>query len=160
MLGSGREKSSDRAVTTAGDATGSHVLANARDGYRWRTAASLPEPGFGTDPWIGNVCVTASGDRAVIVYAPRTSTNKSEPAERGGFTAIVDPGAALARQGSAGAARRSEHSAAGGMPAYSPHSLFPLKALDGGGQVPAQIMMGVAVQEPNTWQAARFAVPG
>ncbi|MFB9627395.1 hypothetical protein [Nonomuraea helvata] len=91
LLGSGWEKSSDRAVTTAGDATGLHVLvADAKDGYRWRTAASLSEPGFDTDAWIGNVCVTASGKRAVVVYAPRTFTNKAELADRGGFTAIVD----------------------------------------------------------------------
>ncbi|MEU4235278.1 hypothetical protein AB0F17_64350 [Nonomuraea sp. NPDC026600] len=91
VLGSGWEKSSDRAVTTASDATGFHVLvADAKDGYRWRTAASLSEPGFDTDAWIGNLCVTASGKRAVVVYAPRTFTNKAELADRGGFTAIVD----------------------------------------------------------------------
>lgn len=91
VLGGGWQKSSDRAVTTAGDATGFHVLVGeAKDGYRWRTAASLSEPGFETDAWIGNICVTASGDRAVVVYAPRTFTNKSALNERGGFTAIVD----------------------------------------------------------------------
>ncbi|MEV0589344.1 hypothetical protein [Nonomuraea sp. NPDC050310] len=91
LLGGDWEKSSDRAVTTAGDATGFHVLvADAKDGYRWRTAASLSEPGFDTDLWIGNVCVTASGERAVVVYAPRTFPNKAELADRGGFTAIVD----------------------------------------------------------------------
>ncbi|UJW29827.1 hypothetical protein L3Q67_31985 [Saccharothrix sp. AJ9571] len=78
-------------MTTMGDATGFHVLvAEARTGYQWRTAASLSEPGFDTDAWIGNACVTASGDRAVVVYAPRTFTNKAVLAERGGFTAIVD----------------------------------------------------------------------
>ncbi|MGP4029376.1 golvesin C-terminal-like domain-containing protein [Actinomadura sp. 3N407] len=91
LLGSGWQKSSDRAVTTTGDATGFHVLvADAKDGYRWRTVASLSEPGFDTDAWIGNMCVTASGDRAVVVYAPRTFTNKAELMERGGFAAIVD----------------------------------------------------------------------
>ncbi|MFI7232571.1 hypothetical protein ACIBO5_56110 [Nonomuraea angiospora] len=91
VLGNGWEKSADRAVATSGDASGFHVLvADAKDGYRWRTAASLSEPGFDTDAWIGNVCVTASGKRAVVVYAPRTFTNKAELADRGGFTAIVD----------------------------------------------------------------------
>ncbi|WP_433438267.1 hypothetical protein [Nonomuraea sp. CA-141351] len=91
ILGTGWKKSSDRAVTTSGDATGFHVLvADAKDGYQWRTAVSLSEPGFETDSWIGNICVTGSGDRAVVVYAPRTFTNKSELNERGGFTAIVD----------------------------------------------------------------------
>ncbi|MFF4625312.1 hypothetical protein [Nonomuraea jabiensis] len=91
LLGSGWEKSADRAVATSGDASGFHVLvADAKDGYRWRTAASLSEPGFDTDAWIGNMCVTASGKRAVVVYAPRTFTNDPDLADRGGFTAIVD----------------------------------------------------------------------
>ncbi len=34
--------------------------------------------GFDTDAWIGNVCVTASGDRAVVAYAPRTFTDKED----------------------------------------------------------------------------------
>jgi hypothetical protein len=90
-LGGGWGSSADRAVATAGDAAGFHVLvADAKDGYRWRTAASLSEPGFETDAWIGNMCVTASGERAVVVYAPRTFTNKPDLAQRGGFTAIVD----------------------------------------------------------------------
>lgn len=91
ILGSGWAKSADRAVATASDSAGFHVLvADAKDGYRWRTAASLSEPGFDTDTWIGNICVTAGGDRAVVVYAPRTFPNKAVLAERGGFTAIVD----------------------------------------------------------------------
>ncbi|MCZ1010977.1 hypothetical protein [Streptomyces lydicus] len=40
--------------------------------------------------WIGNACLTASGKRAVVVYAPRTFTNKPELMARGGFTAVVD----------------------------------------------------------------------
>ncbi|MED7930482.1 hypothetical protein SMD20_40090 [Nonomuraea sp. LP-02] len=46
-------------MTTAGDATGFHVLV--ADG------GLLSEPGFDTDTWIGNICVTASGERAVVV---------------------------------------------------------------------------------------------
>ncbi|MFG2715348.1 hypothetical protein ACGFX2_33035 [Streptomyces goshikiensis] len=83
--------SQDRAWTTTGDADGFHVMvADAKDGYGWRTAASLSEPGFDTDTWIGNACVTGSGQRAVVVYAPRTFTNKPQLMARGGFTAIVD----------------------------------------------------------------------
>ncbi|WP_143658184.1 hypothetical protein [Embleya scabrispora] len=83
--------SRDRAWTTTGDADGFHVMvADARDGYGWRTAASLSEPGFDSDTWIGNACVTGSGERAVVVYAPRTFTNKPRLMARGGFTAVVD----------------------------------------------------------------------
>ncbi|MFI1104489.1 hypothetical protein [Streptomyces melanogenes] len=83
--------SQDRAWTTTGDAGGFHVLAaDAKDQYGWRTAASLSEPGFDTDTWIGNACVTGSGKRAVVVYAPRAFTNKPQLMARGGFTAIVD----------------------------------------------------------------------
>ncbi|MET8174268.1 NocE [Streptomyces clavifer] len=91
LLGGSYRTSDDRAWTTSGDGTGFHVMvAEAEDGYRWRTAATLSEPGFDTDTWIGNVCVTASGKRAAVTYAPRTFTNEPELMTRGAFTAIVD----------------------------------------------------------------------
>src|SRR6266536_3303859 len=41
-LGVGWQQSADRMVTEDGDATGLHLLvADAKDGYQWRTAASL-----------------------------------------------------------------------------------------------------------------------
>lgn len=90
VLGDGYRSSEDRAWTTSGDAAGFHVLvADAADGYRWRTAATLAEPGFEADAWIGNACVTESGDRAVVAYAPRTFTNDPELMSRGAFTAVV-----------------------------------------------------------------------
>ncbi|MFI0729608.1 GDSL-type esterase/lipase family protein [Streptomyces sp. NPDC021225] len=93
VLGEGYRTSGDRAWTTSGDATGFHVLvAEAKGGYRWKTAATLSEPGFDTDAWIGNACVTESGTRAVVAYAPRTFTNKPELMSRGAFTAVVDLG--------------------------------------------------------------------
>ncbi|MFF3822190.1 hypothetical protein ACFYYD_37495 [Streptomyces bluensis] len=52
--------------------------------------ASLAEPGFDADQWIGNTCVTGSGKRAVVVYAPRTFTNNPNLMARGGFAAVVD----------------------------------------------------------------------
>lgn len=39
-------------------------------------------------------------------------------------------------------------------------SSFPLPALNGGGRVPAQIMLGILAQESNFWQASKFVVPG
>ncbi|WP_155369222.1 SGNH/GDSL hydrolase family protein [Catellatospora vulcania] len=84
-------KSPDVAWTTSGDATGFHVMtATAASGYSWRTVATLSEPGFDTDQWIGNACLTGSAKRVVVVYAPRTFTNKQELFDRGGFTAVVD----------------------------------------------------------------------
>ncbi|WP_406179541.1 hypothetical protein [Streptomyces sp. NBC_01006] len=91
VLGKGWQKSADRAWTTSGDGTGFHVLtAVKRDGYAWRTAATLSEPGFDADTWIGNACVTGSGTRAVVAYAPRTFTNKPDLMARGAFAAIVN----------------------------------------------------------------------
>ncbi|MBO0654807.1 NocE [Streptomyces triculaminicus] len=91
ILGKGWEDSADRAWTTTSDADGFHLLvADKKNGYSWRTAASLSEPGFDTDMWIGNACVTGSGKNAVVAYAPRTFTNKTELMSRGAFTAVVD----------------------------------------------------------------------
>ncbi|MFC5821024.1 GDSL-type esterase/lipase family protein [Nonomuraea harbinensis] len=83
--------SPDLAWTTDGDPTGLHVLvAEERTGYAWRTVATLSEPGFETDRWIGNVCFTASGRTAVAVYAPRAFTNDGRLFDRGAFTALID----------------------------------------------------------------------
>ncbi|SDM92558.1 hypothetical protein SAMN04488074_12961 [Lentzea albidocapillata subsp. violacea] len=91
LLGKGWQASGDRLWTTTGDSDGLRLLvAEAKTGYAWRTAATLSQPGVETDRWIGNACVTGSGQRAVVVYAPRTFTNSEELATRGGFTAVVD----------------------------------------------------------------------
>jgi hypothetical protein len=91
LLGKGWQQSGDRLWTTSGDANGFHLLvADAKTGYTWRTAATLSQPGIEADQWIGNACVTQSGRRAVVVYAPRTFTNQGPLFDRGGFTAVVD----------------------------------------------------------------------
>ncbi|MFC6094916.1 hypothetical protein [Saccharothrix lopnurensis] len=91
LRAAGWQRSTDRAWTTSGDGDGFHVLvADASTGYTWRTAATLSEPGFEADQWIGNACVTGSGKRAVVVYAPRIFTNRDRSAGRGGFSATVD----------------------------------------------------------------------
>ncbi|MFF4351734.1 GDSL-type esterase/lipase family protein [Streptomyces sp. NPDC001530] len=91
VLGKNYRSSKDRAFTTIGDGTGFHLLVAAeKDGYAWKTAASLSEPGFDTDTWIGNACLTQSGKYAAVAYAPRTFTNKPELMTRGAFTAVVD----------------------------------------------------------------------
>jgi hypothetical protein len=91
LLGQGWQQSGDRLWTTTGDETGLHLLvAEAKTGYSWRTAATLAVPGLEADQWIGNACVTASGKRAVVAYAPRSFTNQEQLDERGAFTAVVD----------------------------------------------------------------------
>ncbi|MFF6794487.1 SGNH/GDSL hydrolase family protein [Streptomyces filamentosus] len=91
VLGPNWKNSTDVAWTSTGDAQGFHLLtATEQSGYAWKTLASLAEPGFDVDQWIGNACVTGSGKRAVVVYAPRTFTNDPRLMARGGFTAIVD----------------------------------------------------------------------
>lgn len=47
-----------------------------------------------------------------------------------------------------------------GMPAYTPQGLFPKVNLVGGGQIPAQILLGVIAQESNLWQADPYTTPG
>ncbi|MFJ2965871.1 SGNH/GDSL hydrolase family protein [Streptomyces collinus] len=89
-LGKGWKTSADRAVTTAADSGGFKVLvADSEDAYRWRTVASLAEPGMPADTWIGNSCVM-DRDHAAVVYAPRTFTNKPDLMQGGAFTAVVD----------------------------------------------------------------------
>ncbi|WP_329338811.1 hypothetical protein OG252_24870 [Streptomyces sp. NBC_01352] len=91
QLPSGWRQSEDRIVTYDGDGTGLHVLvADAAKAYKWRTAATLSEPGIDTDQWIGQSCVTASGDRAVVVYAPRQVINDQLGFQQGAFAAVVD----------------------------------------------------------------------
>ena len=83
--------SGDFALHTVGDATGFHLLlARKREHYAWKTVATLREPGLETDRWIGNACVTGSGRRAVVVYAPRQFTNQALLFDRGAYTAVVD----------------------------------------------------------------------
>jgi len=77
----------------AGDATGLHVLvANAGDGYAWRTVATLAVRGADTSQWIGQACVTGSGEYAVVVYAPRQITNMGAAQGFAGLAAIVNLG--------------------------------------------------------------------
>jgi hypothetical protein len=91
VLGPAWRSSPDRVVTTAGDDTGLHVLvADRRDAYRWRIATTLAEPGLDTDLWIGRACVTGSGRRAVVVYAPRQFANREALLGGGAFAAVVD----------------------------------------------------------------------
>jgi hypothetical protein len=91
VLPAGWESSEDLAWTTDGDSTGFHLMvAEARTGYTWRTVATLAEPWIETDRWIGNACLTASGRRAVVVYAPRHFTNRAHLFDRGAFAAVVD----------------------------------------------------------------------
>ncbi|MEV4119507.1 SGNH/GDSL hydrolase family protein [Micromonospora sp. NPDC049645] len=90
-LGATWRRSADRVVTTSSDETGLHVLvADGKEAYRWRTAATLGEPGLPTDQWIGQVCLTGSGRRAVVVYAPREFTNRENLVNAGAFAAVVD----------------------------------------------------------------------
>ncbi|MBB4764968.1 SGNH/GDSL hydrolase family protein [Amorphoplanes digitatis] len=90
-LGRNWRTSADRAVTTSSDGTGLHLLvADAGAAYRWRTVATLLEPGFPTDQWIGQYCLTGSGRRAVVVYAPREFSNHDELMSGGAFAAVVD----------------------------------------------------------------------
>ncbi len=90
-LPGGWHDSADLAWTTTGDATGFHLLTAAEDeAYAWRTVATLREPDVETDRWVGNACVTGSGRRAVVVYAPRAFTNETDLSQRGAYTAVVD----------------------------------------------------------------------
>lgn len=91
VLAPGWQSAKDRAVSTIGDANGLNVLvADSASAYQWHTAASLSEPGFDTPQWIGQDCVTGSGNYAAVVYAPWSFSNNTDESEHGAFAAIVN----------------------------------------------------------------------
>ena len=47
-----------------------------------------------------------------------------------------------------------------GLPSYTPQGLFPLPTVDGGGQLPAQVLLGVLTQESNLQQASTHVIQG
>ncbi|MGW2379196.1 golvesin C-terminal-like domain-containing protein [Streptomyces lincolnensis] len=90
VLGKGWKTSTDRAVTTAADSDGLHLLvADSKNGYAWKTVTVLSEPRLPADTWIGDSCVM-DDHHAAVVYAPRTFTNKPDLMMGGAFTAIVN----------------------------------------------------------------------
>jgi hypothetical protein len=91
MLPGGWQHSSDEAVTVVGDGTGLHVLAASEaSGYSWQSVATLGKPAVQTDLWIGQACMTASGNTAVVVYAPEQVTNTAEAQGVLGRAAVVN----------------------------------------------------------------------
>jgi lysophospholipase L1-like esterase len=91
LLPGGWQGSSDEAVTLVGDGTGLHVLAASEaSGYAWRTVATLGDPSVETDLWIGQDCVTGSGQSAVVVYAPEQATNMAGAQGELGRAAVVN----------------------------------------------------------------------
>lgn len=47
-----------------------------------------------------------------------------------------------------------------GISAIDPQGLFPKPKLTGGGNIPAQVQLGILAQESNLWQAESGAIPG
>ncbi|MEV6969079.1 hypothetical protein AB0M47_28585 [Hamadaea sp. NPDC051192] len=91
VLTSRWKTSADVAWTTSADGSGFHILkAAAAEGYKWRVVATLRESLVDVDQWIGQACLTSSGDKVVAVYAPRAFTNKPDLYDRGGFAAVVE----------------------------------------------------------------------
>lgn len=91
VLGADWEDSTDRVWTLMGDPSGLHVMtAHVAEALEWRTVATLQQDGFDTDRWVGNACLTGSGDRLVVAYAPRSFTNDAEVFRQGAFTAVVN----------------------------------------------------------------------
>ncbi|MFI9101241.1 SGNH/GDSL hydrolase family protein [Streptomyces fildesensis] len=47
-----------------------------------------------------------------------------------------------------------------GLGTIDPQGLFPAPQLNGGGKIPANVLLGVMAQESNLWQAEQGAIPG
>ncbi|MCW2502921.1 MAG: hypothetical protein JWO79_1205 [Actinomycetia bacterium] len=98
-LGSGWKASADTLITGIGDSEGFRIYAaRERDGFAWKTLATLTVQGIDSGPWIGDVCVTGSGRYAVAVYAPAIAANKPAMMRAGGLAAVVDINTGEARQ--------------------------------------------------------------
>lgn len=81
----------DFVLSGDGDEEGFHLIAgDASDPDHWVEIAVLREPGFETDRWIGQYCVTGSGGHAAVVYAPREFANYEAGMYGGAFAAVVD----------------------------------------------------------------------
>ncbi|MFE4470424.1 hypothetical protein ACFRFH_16560 [Leifsonia sp. NPDC056824] len=90
-LGKDWTASEDRMVSATGSALGYSILvAEAAHGYDWKNLVTLSSPGVETDRWVGNMCLTADGSKAAVVYAPRAATNDTGQMLQGAFGAIVD----------------------------------------------------------------------
>ncbi|ARX84339.1 hypothetical protein SMD44_03777 [Streptomyces alboflavus] len=60
----------------------------------------------------------------------------------------------------AGAIRQGEYRNQTGMSKIDPQGLFPPPKLNGGGRIPANVMLGILAQESNLWQAESGVIPG
>ncbi|WP_051795863.1 SGNH/GDSL hydrolase family protein [Streptomyces sp. NRRL S-87] len=47
-----------------------------------------------------------------------------------------------------------------GLGSIDPQGLFPPPTLNGGGKIPANVLLGIMAQESNLWQAERGSIPG
>lgn len=56
--------------------------------------------------------------------------------------------------------RQGEYRNQTGMSNIDPQGLFPPPKLNGGGRIPANVMLGILAQESNLWQAESGVVPG
>lgn len=91
VIGEEWASSPDVAWSLSGDADGLDILvAEGADGYDWQRVATLSVPGFDTDRWIGNACLTGDSDTLAVVYAPRGFVNNGELFSHGAFAALIE----------------------------------------------------------------------
>jgi hypothetical protein len=96
-----------------------------------------------TDP--DRTCAVARNDPTIQTYQPSAQQVEwaADEAVRGDLTG-----------------NRGPDLYGSGLPAYSPQGIFPPPGLDGGGQVPPQVLLGVMAQESNLDQASNHAIIG
>ncbi|NUP41703.1 MAG: Tat pathway signal protein [Streptomyces sp.] len=113
--------------------------------------------GTGTSPAVTGSVTTVDTDRYCSIARNDPNTMALQPtpnqvewavdmAVRGDLTTAYVPGSGW---------RATE-----GLGSVNPQGLFPLPALNTGGQIPSQVLLGVLAQESNLWQASSHAEPG
>ncbi len=108
-------------------------------------ATAFVEPGEDTAIDLNRTCAVARNDPKLQSFQPTG--------------AQVEWAVDLAVQGQLTSSRQANY-LNWGLPAYTPQGMFPQITLNGGGRIPAQVMLGILAQESNLWQASWHALEG
>ncbi len=162
----------------AGTAASPALSAIGGDGSNGSTASGSQSSATAKSGTAAKSSTTVKSGTAVKSDAVRAQTTSVDPAtvpydpDRGCAVARNDPtiqtyqataqqvewAVDLAVHGQLTASRAANWEGSGMPVSWTPQGMFPLQTINGGGTVPAQVVLGVLAQESNTLQASPHAV--